>query len=55
MAKTLIKNYPEKFNDPEYSAVKSVMTELGVFNQKFTRNKIAGYVVRLLRRKKMAA
>ncbi len=48
IAKKLIHAYPEKFS-ADYEGNKKALVELKIIDEKFTRNKVAGYIVRILR------
>lgn len=50
MAKELIKKYPDKFSN-EFGKNKQALIELNLLNKNL-RNKVAGYIVKLLRRVK---
>ncbi|MCX6815906.1 MAG: 30S ribosomal protein S17e [Candidatus Aenigmarchaeota archaeon] len=43
--------YPDRFKD-DFETNKSVIKELDMFTTKIIRNKVAGYVTRLARRKR---
>ena len=49
-AKELIKRYPEKFTK-NFEENKKALNELKIIDEKKMRNKIAGYIVRLLSQK----
>lgn len=51
LAKKLIAAYPDKFGT-DYSTNKVALAELKLIEEKLTRNKVAGYITRLLRRKR---
>ncbi len=54
VAKKLLEAYPDKFG-PDFDKNKLALNELKLVDEQFTRNKIAGYIVRLARQKKTAA
>ncbi len=45
----LLKKYPDKFTT-DFEHNKQVLKELGIFDSKKIRNKVAGYIVRLKKR-----
>jgi ribosomal protein S17E len=51
LAEQLIKLYPERFSE-DWLANRQVLDELRIIDEKFTRNKVAGYIVRLKRAKR---
>lgn len=51
IAERLVAAYPDKFS-ADYAANKAVLEELKITEEKFTRNKIAGYICRVVRRRK---
>lgn len=54
MAERLLEAYPDKFG-PDFSKNKLAINELKVLDERFTRNKVAGYIVTLAKQKKTAA
>jgi len=54
MAERLLEAYPDKFG-PDFTKNKLALAELAVLDETFTRNKVAGYIVRLARQRKAAA
>ena len=51
LSKNLVEVYPEKFG-VSFDENKKALNELKVFDEKFTRNKVAGYIVRVVLKKK---
>lgn len=51
VAKQLVKKYPDKFNS-DFANNKKILEELNLIDDKPIRNKIAGYVVRVVENKK---
>jgi ribosomal protein S17E len=51
MAEKLVVAFPGKFG-MDYDKNKAALTELGLLPEKFTRNKVAGYIVRVAGRKR---
>ena len=51
LAEKLVAMFPDKFSE-DYAKNKAVLTEMKIINEKFTRNKVAGYIVRVAGRKK---
>jgi len=49
-ARKLIETYPEAFTT-DFEHNKAVLKEMGLFESKRVRNRVAGYIVRLLKRK----
>ncbi|HIQ49841.1 MAG TPA: 30S ribosomal protein S17e [Nanoarchaeota archaeon] len=49
LGKKLLKKYPDKFTT-DFEHNKKVLKELGIFESKKIRNKVAGYIVRLKKR-----
>ena len=54
VAQKLLVAYPDKYS-ADFEANKRSLDTMGITDEKFTRNKIAGYIVRLVRQKKVAA
>lgn len=50
MAKELIKQYPDKFNS-NFEKNKRVLDELKIMESKLMRNKVAGYVCKIVEKK----
>ncbi|MBU5557969.1 MAG: 30S ribosomal protein S17e [Candidatus Aenigmatarchaeota archaeon] len=51
LAEKLVETYPDKFGT-DYTKNKAALKELKIINEKFTRNKVAGYIVRVASRKR---
>ena len=51
LSTNLVEVYPEKFG-VNFDENKKALNELKVFDEKFTRNKVAGYIVRVILKKK---
>jgi small subunit ribosomal protein S17e len=51
ISERLVQAYPEKFGS-EFTLNKTALNELKMTDEKFTRNKIAGYIVRVVGKKK---
>ncbi len=52
IAKELVKKYPERFTD-NFEANKNVIKELGIIEAKSMRNKVAGYIVRIVKNRRL--
>ncbi|NOZ82147.1 MAG: 30S ribosomal protein S17e [Candidatus Micrarchaeota archaeon] len=50
IGKELMKKYPDKFG-PDFEKNKNVLKEMNIFESKSMRNKVAGYLVRLAKRR----
>ena len=50
IARQLVEKYPDKFS-PDFETNKQVLKDLGIFTSKKMRNKVAGYIVRLMKQK----
>lgn len=50
IAKQIVEKYPGKFS-PDFETNKQVSNELGIFTSKKMRNKVAGYIVRIMKQK----
>lgn len=51
LSQNLVEVYPDKFGT-NFEENKKALDELKVFDEKFTKNKVAGYIVRIVRKKK---
>lgn len=51
MSEDLVAKLPDKFNG-DFESNKKVLDEMKLFDEKFTRNKVAGYIVRVVKKKK---
>lgn len=51
LAEDLVKNYPDKFGK-DFETNKKVLDELKVVDSKKTRNKLAGYIINVLKNKR---
>ncbi len=51
LSTNLVEVYPEKFG-VNFDENKKALNELKLFDEKFTRNKVAGYIVRVVLKKK---
>ena len=51
LAEKLVAAYPEKFGG-DYAKNKAAISELKLIDEKFTRNKVAGYICCVARRKR---
>ncbi len=51
LARQLVEKFPGKFTD-DFEKNKVVLNEIGSFNSKKMRNKVAGYIVRLMKQAK---
>ena len=51
MAKRLVEQYPDKFSD-NFDINKKILTELKI-NDKYVRNKVAGYIINVVEKKKI--
>jgi len=51
VSKSLLEAHPDKFGT-NFEENKKVLDELGIFDEKSTRNKVAGYIVSLVKKKK---
>jgi len=47
----LVEKHPDKFSK-DFEQNKKSLGEMKMFDEKFTRNKVAGYIVRVVRKKK---
>jgi small subunit ribosomal protein S17e len=52
LSSNLVEVYPEKFGT-NFDENKKALNELKLFDEKFTRNKVAGYIVRVVMKKKL--
>ena len=52
MSKKLVEQYPDKFND-KFDDNKKALEELKIIDDKPIRNKIAGYIVSVVEKKKI--
>jgi len=50
LAKQLVEKYPDKFSS-DFETNKQALNELGIFTSKKMRNKVAGYIVRIMKQK----
>lgn len=50
LSQNLVEIYPEKFGT-NFDENKKALNDLKVFDEKFTRNKVAGYIVRVILKK----
>lgn len=50
LAKQLVEKYGDRFSK-DFETNKQVLNELGIFSSKKMRNKVAGYIVRLMKQK----
>ncbi|MFH1229067.1 MAG: 30S ribosomal protein S17e [Candidatus Aenigmatarchaeota archaeon] len=50
LAKKLVEQYPEKFNN-EFENNKKSLNELALLRDKPVRNKVAGYIINVVRKK----
>ncbi len=51
IAEKLVEEYPEKFSN-NFNNNKEILEEMGLFDDKVIRNKIAGYIISILEKKK---
>lgn len=51
LSKNLLEAYPDRFG-ANFEENKKALDELGVFDEKATRNKVAGFIVTLSKKKK---
>lgn len=51
ISKILVEKHPDKFGK-DFEQNKKSLGEMRVFDEKFTRNKVAGYIVRVVSKKK---
>lgn len=51
-AKQLVENYPDKFSN-NFTNNKKFLTELKIIGDKPVRNKVAGYIVVVVKKKKI--
>lgn len=51
IAEKLVKQYPEKFSN-NFKNNKEILDEMGLFEDKVIRNKIAGYIISIVEKKK---
>ncbi len=54
ISEELISKYPEKFN-VDFDQNKNALRGLALIDSKSQRNKVAGYITRLMERKKVAS
>ena len=52
LAKELVAKHPDKFNE-DFENNKKVLAELKIVEEKSVRNKISGYIVRIIRKEKI--
>ncbi len=51
ISEILVEKHPSKFSK-DFEQNKKALGEMRMFDEKFTRNKVAGYIVRVVRKKK---
>ena len=51
IAEKLVEQYPEKFSN-NFKNNKEILEEMGLFDDKVVRNKIAGYIISIVEKKK---
>ena len=51
LSKKLVEQYPEKFS-PDFEKNKQALNEMQLFSDKPVRNKIAGYIVNVVKKTK---
>ncbi|MGC8568986.1 MAG: 30S ribosomal protein S17e [Nitrososphaeria archaeon] len=52
IANELLQKFPDKFTD-NFEANKKALNELVVMNSKYVRNKVAGYITRMVKRSRV--
>jgi small subunit ribosomal protein S17e len=51
IAKKLVERYPEKFST-DFKNNKDVLKEIGIIDDKSVRNKVAGYIISIVEKRK---
>ena len=51
ISEILVEKHPDKFSK-DFDQNKKSLNEMRMFDEKFTRNKVAGYIVRVVRKKR---
>jgi small subunit ribosomal protein S17e len=52
LSRKLVQTYPEKFGT-NFEENKKALKEMNLLDEKFSRNKVAGYIVRVAGKKKL--
>jgi small subunit ribosomal protein S17e len=52
VSKKLVERYPDKFSD-DFNNNKKILTELKIIDEKLIRNKVAGYIISVVEKKKI--
>jgi small subunit ribosomal protein S17e len=52
IAKKLVEKYPDKFNN-KFEDNKKALDEMDIIDDKLMRNKIAGYIINIVEKKKI--
>lgn len=51
ISKKLVEKYPDKFST-DFKSNNEVLKQMGIINDKVVRNKIAGYIISVIEKKK---
>ena len=52
VSKKLVEHYPDKFGN-DFNSNKKILTELKIIDGKLIRNKVAGYIISVVKKKKI--